>query len=153
MQTLNELFDKIMEQINNNISIVKCMNILKEYQGTDWKEYIKFCKLKYQRNLVKKNDVIEMLILCWHTGQESKIHDHPENGCIVKVLQGELEEECYAKTDKEFKLTSVNKLQENDVSYQKGETGLHNIKNNSTKIHAITLHIYSPPNYCPKFYV
>jgi cysteine dioxygenase len=39
------------------------------------------------------------MILCWNTGQESPIHDHPNSHCFMKTLQGEVHEELYKKPE------------------------------------------------------
>ena len=31
-----------------------------------------------------------MFLLCWTPGQSSKIDDHSKNGCIMKVLDGNI---------------------------------------------------------------
>ena len=46
-------------------------------------------------NLIFRNEKYEIYLICWNKKQISKIHDHPENGCILKVLKGELIEYRY----------------------------------------------------------
>lgn len=149
INTLFELFDKIDEEITKGNKLKDLENIVKEYCGNDWKEYCKFCNKKYKRNRVKINENIEMLILCWSKGQCSGIHDHPNNGCILKILKGNIKEEVY--DSETMKCIKVNESYENDISYQEGKNGLHNIINNGDSC-VVSLHIYSPPNYMPKFY-
>jgi len=92
-----------------------------------------------------------MIIICWNSNQSSKIHDHPDNGCLLKVLQGSLTEYNYKFNDNDLQIKNCNKLNVNDIGYQEGSTGLHKICNeNNNKV--ISLHIYSPPNYKCKIY-
>lgn len=37
----------------------------------------------------------DLLLLCWRPGAASVIHDHPQAGCWVKVLKGEIKETRY----------------------------------------------------------
>jgi len=86
-------------------------------------------------------------LLCWAPNQESGIHDHPEGGCLVKVLSGTLEEITLSKD----RCQQGKMLHPNEYSYQCGQTGLHNIVNHGPQP-AVTLHIYAPTEYTPKFY-
>jgi len=149
MKTLDELFDYISKKLDNNkLSDFKLC--VKEYSGDDWKKYVSFSEDKYKKNLVKRNDQLEIFVICWNNNQISAIHDHPSNGCILKVLQGELEENYYNNINNKVELINVNLCKENSIGYQEGKNGLHSIKNNYNK--TISLHIYSPPNYKLSFY-
>lgn len=149
MKTLDELFGYISNNLDNN-KLYDLKNYVEQYSGDDWKKYVSFTDDTYKKNLVKKNDELEMIVICWNNNQVSGIHDHPSNGCILKVLQGELEEHNYCNINNMLELLNVNLCKENSISYQEGKNGLHNIKNNDNK--TISLHIYSPPNYKLSFY-
>jgi cysteine dioxygenase len=149
MKTLDELFDYISKKLDNN-KLCDFKLCVKEYSGDDWKKYVSFSEDKYKKNLVKRNDKLEIFIICWNNNQISGIHDHPSNGCILKVLQGELEEHYYNNVNNNVELINVNLCKENSIGYQEGKNGLHRIKNNDNK--TISLHIYSPPNYKLSFY-
>lgn len=149
MKTLDELFDYISNNLDNN-KLFDFKNHVEQYSGDDWKKYVSFSDDTYKKNLVKKNDELEILVICWNNNQVSGIHDHPSNGCILKVLQGELEEHNYCNINNKLELLNVNLCKENSIGYQEGKSGLHCIKNMSNK--TISLHIYSPPNYKLSFY-
>jgi cysteine dioxygenase len=143
MNTLFELFDNISNKLEDN-KLETLIPIIKEYSGQDWKKYVSFSDDKYKRNLVKRNDKIEMLIICWNKNQCSPIHDHPTNGCILKVLDGKIEEHEYIKKDK-LQLNNINICEKDSIGYQEGSFGLHKIVNGN--ICSVSLHIYAPPNY------
>ena len=148
MSTLNELFDLISKNISNK-KLNECIPLVEEYSGNDWKKYVSFSDDTYKKNLVKKNDELEMLVICWNNNQVSGIHDHPPNGCILKVLEGEIEEHEYSNNNK-LHLINKNVCKKNSIGYQEGKNGLHSIINKDHK--TISLHIYSPPNYKLSFY-
>ena len=52
-------------------------------------------QVAYTRNLLIKRPRFTLLLLCWNPGAESKIHNHPCDGCFVKVLEGQLVETRY----------------------------------------------------------
>lgn len=153
MNTLTDLFNEINSKINNNVQLINCSHIMKQYNGDDWIHYASFCDKAYKRNLILQNDKLEMLLLCWSDGQMSGIHDHPENGCIMLVLDGKIREDVYY-INKCGKIILKKKLisDKNKVYHKKGKRGLHNIVNiNNGK--SVTLHIYAPPNYVPTRYI
>ena len=149
MKTLIELFDLISLLIKNQNKLENLMCLVSQYTGDDWKDYVHFSEDKYTRNLFKKNDNIEILIICWNKYQTSGIHDHLVNGCILKVLDGEINEYIYSKDDNK-KLLKIIKCKKNSIGYQQGSNGLHNIINLDKK--TVSLHIYSPANYKSTFY-
>ena len=65
------------------------------------------------------------------------------NGCLLKVLEGELEEFLY---NKNLKLRTKSKIKKNTINYMNNNIGYHRITNNNN-INAFSLHIYSPPNH------
>jgi cysteine dioxygenase len=76
--------------------------------------------------------------------QETKIHNHSENGCLLKILEGNMVEEIY---DKNFVLQENNNLIKDNVRYIYDSIGIHKMKNKEEN--TISLHIYSPPNFIP----
>ena len=88
-------------------------------------------------------------IIIWNKGSESKIHDHAINGCIYKILGGELVEQRY---NKEFLYTSSNTLKLGDIGYISNDMGYHKMVNPNKDKYALSLHFYSPANYIVNTY-
>jgi len=62
-------------------------------RADDWRQYAKFDKFKYTRNLVDTgNGRFDLMLLCWPESIASTIHDHQDSHCFMKILQGELQE-------------------------------------------------------------
>ena len=59
--------------------------------------------IHYTKNLVFRNDNFEIFVVCWSGKQGSYIHDHSENGCILKILKGRLTEYKYNVNNLVFK--------------------------------------------------
>jgi len=51
---LLKLFDIITDKINNGEKLKSLDNILSNYDGKDWKDYVSFDDNKYTRNIVKR---------------------------------------------------------------------------------------------------
>jgi len=148
-QLLSELKDKPLSQLHH---------ILKQYDGNDWKNYIQFNDNKYNKikipSFLVKNDIFEIVIICWKKNQQSRIHDHPEHGCLLKLLTGKLEETRYNRHQSEnsyFPTTTTifEPTESSNTSYLCGKMGLHSIK---ALEDSVSLHIYSPVNYTPTYY-
>lgn len=102
----------------------------------------------YTRNLVATDSKnYTLLMLCWNPGKESKIHDHPCDGCFIKTIRGCIKETTYTTNEKtnEIKLKGSKFFSEGQVSYMHDSIGLHKIGNPSHDHGAVTLHLYTPP--------
>ena len=130
-----------IRQINN---LSKSNDILKKYNSNDWKKYIEFCNENYKKNLFYRDRDYEMFIVCWNPFQETKIHNHPNKGCIIKILDGSINEKLY---DIDFKLLNEYTLEKNNIRYIDNNLGIHKMTNGSER--TISLHIYSPPDFNP----
>ena len=107
--------------------------------------------LLYTRNLIDTdNETYSLLLLCWNPGKESPIHDHPSDGCWVKVMQGAIRESRYRQpVVGETKNSPLYCYQEStartgEVTYIDDTQGFHKVGNPDSYISA-TLHLYSPP--------
>ena len=64
-------------------------------------KYVVLCLIffkRYTRTLLDRgNGHYNLMTLCWNTGQESPIHNHPDSHCFMKTLQGTVHEEVYKK--------------------------------------------------------
>jgi cysteine dioxygenase len=52
--------------------------------------YLFFDGAHYTRNLIFKNDLFELLALCWEVGQASRIHNHHNQNCWMAIPLGRL---------------------------------------------------------------
>ena len=142
---LIQLFFQYEKNLNNQ-SLDTLLRYAQEYNGNDWKEYISFSDIGYQRRRIIAGNQVEILILSWKKGQCSKIHDHPENGCILKVLSGKIKEKRYSKR---MELEKEHVYQTDQISYIDNLKHYHSIEPLED---TVSLHIYSPPFYKPTYY-
>ena len=144
--SIENLGNKITTNLFNDKSLYHLKYILEEYNGIDWLYHINFSQIKYTRTILYVNDVIEIILICWEKGQKSKIHDHPNRGCLLKVLDGSLTENNYNENIKFFHSKILCK---NDIGFKESDKILHSICANEK---TVSLHIYAPPNYTPRLY-
>jgi cysteine dioxygenase len=145
---LYDLFLNINKQLKKDKKLEELEYLLKEYNGKDWEDYIEYNNKKYNKRVAFKNELFEIVVISWDTNQSSPIHDHASNGCLLKILKGELLEERYENI---YKIKKKTILKENNISYIEGTEILHKIINNIEK--SVSLHIYSPSGYIAKIYI
>jgi len=133
-------FKEFSNKLTND-KLVNLGNLIENLNLDDFTNYIDFGESGYKRNLIYRDDLVEVLLICWNKGVETKFHRHPENGCLLKLLQGEINEDV-KYNDGTLK---ENKIQKGDTSYIDDKIGVHKIRNTDTQ--SISIHFYSPPDF------
>lgn len=82
---LQELYEAL-NNLGKNDMLSNYKGIIDAYDGDDWKQYVEFTDETYNRVLLGRTDTYEIFLICWGIGQASKIHDHPSQGCVLKML-------------------------------------------------------------------
>ena len=150
MKTLKELFDTITKELQKGKPLESLGPVLLQYEGEDWKEFEIYHPDHYSRNMVMKNNLLEIVVLCWKPGQGCMPHDHPDNGCLLTVVKGKLKENTYLYDgDKQFIRKTI--VYRGMTGYKEGKQVLHSVFNH-TNLRAVSIHLYSPPEYQPVFY-
>lgn len=149
--TLDELAHMITSRLELGYKLYDLKSAIHSCDIIDWQQFVNENCCCYNRNLVFRNNTIDIYIMTWKTKQKSKIHDHPEFGCLVKILQGELTERIYVNKNDTFINTKTNKLKVGEIGHQIGKNGIHQIINDSCET-TVSLHVYSPPKYSPFCY-
>ena len=132
-----------LKMIIPNTNLKSVIPLINSYNSQDWKNYISYEKNTYTRNLIYRNNNFEMYLIYWDGKVVSTIHDHADNGCVFKVLSGELIENRYNISTNS--LITSNTLN-NKAVYIDNTIAYHSIENPIVTPSA-SLHIYSPPNY------
>jgi cysteine dioxygenase len=110
----------------------------------DIKDYIHYDDTKYTRHLIYKNELFELLIMCWKPGQKAPVHGHEGEKCFMRVEEGSLQFTNYT-------LESTSPLIMREINSTRGDSGfldgpadLHSVENNFSD-NAITFHVYAKP--------
>ena len=121
---------------------------LDDHCHDEWNRFAHFDSHRsYTRNLIATDHVsYTLLLLCWNPGRFSPIHDHPCDGCWMRVLQGQVQE-CRYKNDSQDELicTQDKTYTEGGLVFIEDSLGYHKVGNPSGNQPAVTLHLYSPP--------
>lgn len=147
IKSLDKLAYNISINLRNGKHLKNMSHIVTTYIGNDYSQFVKFDQNKYNRSIVYKDQHIEMVVISWNPNQRTPLHDHPSNGCLLKVLDGNLIENIYEfnLVDKKCDYITSKFLSAGNLSYKEHNKILHNIVNKNNQ--SITLHIYSPPNF------
>ena len=98
---LNDLQTKLTSIFRDldgtNLCIVrnKVKELLENYKNDDWKQHVKKCDTTYNRELIYTSPEYDLVIITWCKNQGCAIHNHPENGCNVKILENSIKEKLY----------------------------------------------------------
>ena len=108
-------------------------------------DYVQFHSNHYRRNLMFENEHVQLLCLCWKSGQRSPIHDHAQSICGVKVITGIASETIYEMTPSGYiKPISTEDFGKGVIGSEDSDTHqVSNLQEQSQDL--VTLHCYSPP--------
>jgi len=117
-----------------------------ELEPEELRAYLNFKPNTYTRRRVFRNDLCEMLVLCWLPGHRTAIHDHNGSYGAIRICEGVMEEEIFAVNEAgevEFDATHARAAGEvtgTDVP------DIHRIGNaDESGRRMVTIHIYAPP--------
>ena len=114
---------------------------------SDWELYRLFVEGKYTRNLVRRTEDYELLVLCWGAGQESPIHNHMGQRCWMSIVEGEVEEVHFKRQeDGAGPLIEgpTRRFERGQCAFINDDIALHLVRGADGKA-AASLHVYSKP--------
>lgn len=99
----------------------------------------------YVRTLLYRDAYVEFLALTWKPGQRSRVHDHGESTCIVRIVEGVAREHLYEprKPGQVKRAYWARELKQGIVTRSPGEM-THSLGNDGDDV-LVTLHVYAPP--------
>lgn len=148
--TIAELRDGLQKEMEAGTPLEDLQNHLLAYEGTDWKDNVRYSK-SYSRQQITYTDLFDIILICWNEGAQTSPHDHPENGCILTVLEGKIKETRYKKQSDRWVPFKEANLRPGKTSYIEKDEVIHQITNTNNK-RSVSLHIYAPAFYTPNSY-
>lgn len=148
LQCIRKFTDSKSILLEFNPEIMHIYKIHNDYiNGINNKLVLKtFDNNSYIKHMIYENKFLDCYVIFWKPNAVSLIHDHSDNGCLLKVLNGSLKEEVYNKNNNKLNLVKINNLDKKNIGYIDNTIGYHRIINpNDTNV--CSIHIYSPPNY------
>ena len=126
-----------------SLSIVEEKLLNLNIKSEDLSKYFGYAEDGYQRNIVKKADNYELVLICWKAGQRTPIHDHKGSDCAFLIIEGISTETIYEikkgglvkKIERKYKPGEVCAADEPDI----------HMISNEENCNLVNLHLYSPP--------
>lgn len=104
---------------------------------------IRFAAEPYTRIPIYRDDNIEIVVICFASGQTSSIHDHQGSNCVIRVVRGKVLECLFKTTGDTLELDRHHYLHAGEVSGLDGEQ-IHQLSNVDPG-GTVLLNFYSPP--------
>lgn len=152
IKMLQSKLTSIFKDLNDtNLEIIRrrVKDTLKLYDDNDWLTYVNKRDSKYNRELIYSSPEYDLVVITWCKTQGCAIHNHPENGCTVKILQNCITEELYETET--LKLQKSSTYKQGDIMYIDDTIGYHRMYNDYDKP-CVSLHVYAPGKYKPDFF-
>jgi cysteine dioxygenase len=114
--------------------------------------YLHFAPNRYTRNLIYRDDLFELIALCWEPQTASPIHNHSGQLCWLSIQSGALRLENYNSLDgagpgDRIRLVpsgGIPRAGEGCLDLQQGDNAIHRVSNPFDE-RAVSLHVYSRP--------
>jgi cysteine dioxygenase len=114
--------------------------------------YLHFAKNRYTRNLIYRDDLFELIALCWEPHTASPIHNHSGQLCWLSIQQGALRLENFRSLDgpgpgQDIRILpngGIDRAECGCLDLQQGDDGIHRVSNPFDE-RAVSLHVYSRP--------
>jgi cysteine dioxygenase len=114
--------------------------------------YLHFGKNRYTRNLIYRDDLFELIALCWEPHTASPIHNHSGQLCWLSIQQGALRLENFRSLDgpgpganlRILPNGGIDRAECGCLDLQQGDDGIHRVSNPFDE-RAVSLHVYSRP--------
>ena len=144
-------FTDLTERLNSLSSVPSLAAVYELVERTkigdeEVQPYLGFKEGNYSRHRVMKNEFVEMLVLCWHPGQRTPIHDHNGSHGGVKVFEGMLWETTFTfDSSKGLRYKSAREYSPGVVTGS-DVPDIHQLGNPDVSDQdLVTLHVYAPP--------
>ena len=108
------------------------------------KRHIGWTDVGYQRNIIRRTEHYEMVLITWKPGQDTPIHDHVGSDCAFQIVEGETTETIYELDAAGLAVPVEERVYLPGTVCAADEPDIHRISN-ETEGDLINLHIYTPP--------
>jgi cysteine dioxygenase len=147
IKDLDKLIDELTLNLNNSVNILSLYDSreLIKYYPSDEEFNNHKNTYGYYKKLIHSNDKFELYLIFWSPYSSSPIHDHPEQGCVLKLLSGKLIEEVFINKNNKINFHNRNYIFVNDINNRFGNEIIHKIINLDEL--SVSLHLYFPPKF------
>ena len=114
--------------------------------------FLHFANARYTRNLIYRDELFELIALCWAPRTASPIHNHAGQLCWLSIQEGALRLENFHSLDgpgpgnniRIVPAGGLDRAGEGCLDLQQGDDAIHRVSN-PFETRAVSLHVYSRP--------
>lgn len=142
IESLDELIETLKKNgPDNYVKVAKNMKLCK----SQFQEYAHWGPEGYTRNCIERNEVFELILICWNPGVCTSVHGHSNQRCWVYQIEGQMTEVRY-RPDENGELVECNRLEltPERLVYMDDHMGYHALCNTNGE-RAMSLHLYASP--------
>jgi predicted metal-dependent enzyme (double-stranded beta helix superfamily) len=136
-----ELLDTFL-QSSAPYSALQFVPVLKKMRPLNKTEVKRLLAHPESKHVLINNDLMKVVLIHWRPGEVTDIHGHPKDGCVFKVLHGNVEELRYS-TKRKRNLIGKSVYLPGSLAYIDDSLGYHSVRNYSDES-AISFHVYTP---------
>ena len=115
--------------------------------------YLHFLRGRYTRNLIHRDEVFEMLALCWDEGTASPIHNHSGQDCWFLVQEGQFCLEGYQILEGGLEpgvarlehVSSLHRVSLGALDHRGPLKDIHRVTVSHGNPRAVSIHVYAKP--------
>ena len=104
---------------------------------------IRYATEPYTRIPIHRDEHIEIVVICFASGQTSSVHDHQGSNCVIRVVQGKVLECLFRRSSETLDINSHHSLHTGEISGLDGHQ-IHQLSNLDPQ-GTVLLNFYSPP--------
>ncbi len=143
--TIQRLLEELAHRKKSPMKVLDIMKATK-IPTAEFEKYYSWDDANYTRNVLMRNEDIEVLLICWEKGQSSPIHDFNSQEAWIHPIVGELREERFKiNPGDDIRLERVSSvlLGPDEYTYM-NQVGIHRYSN-AYEARSVSLNIYSKP--------
>lgn len=142
--TIEGLITELMAGGDTTARVLDVMRRV-EIPREEFEKYYSWSDDKYARNVLARNDMFEVLLICWEKGQSSPIHDFNSQEAWIHPVQGWIKEERFKINPDDVRLERVSSvlLGDDEYSYM-NHVDIHRYSN-ANDGRSVSLNVYTLP--------
>lgn len=119
------------------------LRFAKNYAFLEAELPIQFSTEPYTRIPIHRDESMEIVVICFASGQTSSVHDHQGSNCVIRVVRGKVMECLFTRIREMLHMDFHHYLHTGEISGLDGQQ-IHQLSNLDPS-GTVLLNFYSPP--------
>jgi cysteine dioxygenase len=119
------------------------LRFAKNYSFRETELPIHFSTEPYTRIPIHRDEQMEIVVICFASGQTSSVHDHQGSNCVIRVVSGKVLECLFSRIGETLHMDFHHYLHAGEISGLDGQQ-IHQLSN-LDPAGTVLINFYSPP--------